>query len=268
MAQKKYILYIIILLINMLLCIDNITAQENYTKKKKDTRKYTYSSSIIDINIGYNYQMPSGNLGNRFGNFNTIYAGGSLKTKHNWFYAAEVNYMFGPNIKEINILNNVSNSSGVINDAGGGPGKYSVGMRGYGFYGRFGKLFPLSSYNKNCGILVMLGGGYLMHWVNFNIPQGNIPQLSDDYQKGYDRLTAGIATNLFMGYMVHSQNRLLNFYAGLDFTNAFTKSVRGYNYDEMKADNEDRLDQIYSLRFGWLIPIYLNSKDDDEFDYK
>ncbi|MCX6186509.1 MAG: hypothetical protein NTU43_05860 [Bacteroidetes bacterium] len=234
----------------------------------QDEKKYTLSNKIIDINIGYNYQIPSADLINRFGNFNSIYVGASLKTRNQWFISTEANYMFGPEIKEINILNNVSNSSGIINDENGNPGKYAVGMRGYGFYARLGKIFPISRYNKNSGIIAMIGVGYMFHWINFNTPQDNIKQLGSEYQKGYDRLTAGYTNNLFLGYLHHAQNRLVNFYVGLDMINAYTQSVRGYNFDERKRDEAQRLDQIFSLRFGWLIPIYLNSKDENEFDYK
>lgn len=237
-------------------------------QEPKKERKYTFSNKIADINIGYNYHIPSADLINRFGNFNSIFIGASLKTRSQWLMSVEANYMFGSEIKEVNILNNVSNSSGVINDISGNPGKYSVGMRAYGFYARFGRVFPLSRYNKNSGILTMAGLGYMFHWINFNVPQDNINQLGPDYLKGYDRLTAGYAYNVFAGYMFHSQNRLTNFYAGVDFTNAFTQSVRGYNFDEAKKDDANRLDQIFSLRFGWLIPIYLNTKDENEFEFK
>jgi hypothetical protein len=249
----------------IILFVFSCYAQAQGNKKE---RKYSLSNKIADINIGYNYQVPSADLINRFGNFNSIYIGASLKTRGQWFMSIEANYMFGSEIKEVNILNNVSNSSGVINDMSGNPGKYSVGMRGYGFYGRIGRIFPISRYNKNGGFLAMAGAGYMFHWINFNIPQDNIPQIGPDYQKGYDRLSAGLAYNLFAGYMFHSQNRLLNFYAGVDLTNAYTQSVRGYNFDEMKKDEANRFDQIISLRFGWLIPIYLNTKDENEFEYK
>jgi hypothetical protein len=93
--------------------------------------------------------------------------------------------------------------------------------------------------------------------------------LSEAYQKGYDRLTMGPALTQFVGYSYQSNNRYYNFFIGVDFMEAFTKSVRKYNYDTRQADTDQRLDITYGLRVGWLIPIYLKSKNSsNEYEFK
>jgi hypothetical protein len=49
---------------------------------------------------------------------------------------------------------------------------------------------------------------------------------------------------------------------------AQTVNRRGFNYDEMKEDKGIKLDQSISFRFGWMIPIYMNTKDENEFQFK
>jgi hypothetical protein len=92
-------------------------------------------------------------------------------------------------------------------------------------------------------------------------------QLSNEYQKGYDRMHGGFALNQFVGYHFQSESRLVNFFIGVDFTQAFTKNFREFNYDTQQFDLGSKQDNIVALRFGWMIPIYLSNKN-DEFIFK
>jgi hypothetical protein len=49
---------------------------------------------------------------------------------------------------------------------------------------------------------------------------------------------------------------------------AQTYNRRGYNYDQMSYDSYKKSDFSTSFRFGWMIPIYLNTKEEDEFQFK
>ena len=82
-----------------------------------------------------------------------------------------------------------------------------------------------------------------------------------DYAKGYDRLTDGISTNEFIGYMYIGNKRLLTFYAGFDFTQAWTRDRRGYNFDLHGPDNTKRFDMLSGIKVGWIIPIYRIAPD-------
>jgi len=62
-----------------------------------------------------------------------------------------------------------------------------------------------------------------------------------------------------------SKTRLLNFYAGLEFIQAWTQNRREYNFVQMGKDNTTRSDWLYGIRIGWIFPIY--SGQSREFYY-
>jgi len=103
---------------------------------------------------------------------------------------------------------------------------------------------------------VWLGGGYMQHKINIYDVGKNVPQLNNDFKKGYDRLTGGFGLNQFIGYLHLSNNKIANFYAGFEFNQAFTKGMRGYQYDLMKEDNIKRTDIQIGFRIGWILPLY------------
>lgn len=245
----------IMLTVNML----NLCAQD----------KYAFSNKIFNIQIMYNYHIPAGDMAKSYGNFNSVGVGGLFKTKKNWMYALEVNYLFGHELKDLNILNSMVNGGGYIATASGAPANYAVNMRGYEGFIKAGHLFAFNKYNMNCGLMVLGGIGILQHRINFQIPSTDpVPSLDENYRKGYDRLTYGLALNEFVGYYFHSRNRFINFYLGVDLVQGFNENKRAYNYDKMAYDKGAKYDYITSFRFGWLIPVYLNTKDENEFQFR
>ncbi len=119
-----------------------------------------------------------------------------------------------------------------------------------------GKVIPVLSPNPNSGILLMAGVGYIQHKVRIEVADNNIPQLMDDYKKGYDRLTGGISLSQFVGYMFFSNSKLANFYGGFEVMEAFTKPLRDVNFDTRNPDEiQNRLDLFFGVRVGWIIPL-------------
>ncbi|MES2558898.1 MAG: hypothetical protein V4590_04120 [Bacteroidota bacterium] len=250
--------YIILITILSTLCV---SAQEKKIRPKGD--------KMINFQFHYTYMIPEGDLRSRFGPFHNIGFGGLFKTNTQWLFSLDASYQYGLNVKEEGLLLNLTNSHGVVMNNGGGPADYSVGQRGFSIYGKAGKLFPLSTSNLNSGVVVLVGGGVYYHKINFSTTRNDIPMLSEEYRKGYDRLSMGPALTQFVGYSYQSHNRYYNFFIGVDFMQAFTQSVRKFNYDTQKADTEQRLDMSYGFRVGWLIPIYLKSKNsDNEYEFK
>ena len=230
--------------------------------------KFSYSNRIFNLQFLLNKQYPGGDMAKSFGNHNALGFGGLYKTKNNWILSGEGNYLFGNDIKQLNILDNLVNGSGYISNVNGSPANYSVNMRGYSFLLKGGRLFTFSQLKRNQGILVQTGIGFLQYKINFQTQNNDVPQLNEEYFKGYDRLHNGISFNQFVGYYYHSSNRLINFYVGVDFTEAFTKNRRGFLYDQKAFDTADKRDYILGLRFGWMIPIYLHAKNEDEFNFR
>lgn len=225
-------------------------------------------NKIFNFQFNYTYQIPEGDLALRFGPLHQVGAGVNLKTRNHWYFALQANYQFGYTVEEPGLFYFLTNSSGYITNTGGYPATYYLSQRGMSGIISAGRLFPLSLSNRNSGILVMVGGGYLLHKINIASPSNDIPTLTDELKRGYDRLTGGFALHQFVGYYFQSANRYFNFYVGVDLNQAFTKSFRGYNYDQRAFDNASRFDATNGLRVGWMIPIYLATKDEDEFDFK
>jgi len=149
-----------------------------------------------------------------------------------------------------------TNNGNIINNAGNFT-SYSLQERGYFISGRFGKLFPVFNPNPNSGIVIMGSLGYFQHKIRIEVTDNNAPQLIDDYNKGYDRLAGGFCISEFIGYMYLSNSRLLNFFIGLEFNQAWTKPKRDVNFDTMKPDEiTNRFDILSGIKVGWVVPVF------------
>ena len=204
----------------------------------------------------YSAQIPGGDLGKRFGINSAIGTKFSIKTKSNYIFGTEYQFLFGDSIKENDILNNLATSSGMIINNSGQEAEIYFYERGFRINNTVGKLWSTKKGNPNSGIFFLAGIGLLQHKIRIDDIHRDVPGLSKEYKKGYDRLTNGISFSQTIGYMHFSNNRRINFYVGLEFTQAVTQNRRSYNYDEMQRDNSNRLDLLNGIKFGWIIPIY------------
>ncbi|MDZ4668425.1 MAG: hypothetical protein SGJ00_11145 [bacterium] len=234
----------------------------------QESNKYLFSNKIFNLQFLYNYHVPSGNYAKTYGKYSAIGFGGMLKTKDNWIISGEANYLFGSNIKEADLFNNLISSGGYISSTSGSPANYSVNMRGFSTYLGAGRLFAVNKRNINSGFMLKGGLGFLQHYINIVSQERNIPQLDQNYSKGYDRLSSGLSFTEFVGYCHQSQNRLINFYIGVEWMQASTTNRRKYNYDQMSYQTGSKVDFSTSFRVGWMIPIYLNTKEENEFQFK
>ena len=210
----------------------------------------------------YALQFPGGDMADRFGANSNIGGTFSVKTKSQWFYGVSGGFLFSDNVKETDVIDGLRISNGEIIDQNGEYALVTLMQRGFSFHGHFGRLFPLGFGNPNSGILVTAGAGFLQHKIRFAVEGNLAPQLRDEYVKGYDRLSNGFSTNQFIGYFFTGDSRLINFYAGVDFTQAFTQNRRSYNFDTMGPDDTQRTDLFYGIRLGWVIPIYKRATND------
>jgi hypothetical protein len=218
---------------------------------------------LVGVNIGG--QLPSGDLASRFGP--NLRAGGSflIKTKGNWIYGIDAFYFFGRNVKE-DVLKQLKTPEGRITDNEGYPADIRVTERGLASHLVFGRLFNLKGLiNPNSGFVFWFGAGYLQHKVNIYDAQHKVAAVNGNLRNGYDRLTGGLSLTEFIGYMYLSQNRLLNFYLGIEAAQAFTHSFRKLNYDTGLPDIAKRFDALTGLRIGWILPLY--KKKPNEFYY-
>lgn len=212
------------------------------------------------VSLHFSGQLPFGDLGDRFGS--NLAVGGSFlfKAQKTWILGAEGSYFFGRNVKE-NVSIHMKNSDGFIVDNDGYPADLRITERGFNAFIVVGKLFPKLGHNPNSGFITTFGFGYLQHKIKLYDANQKIAAVNGDIAKGYDRLSGGFAMNQFLGYLFLSSNRLVNFEAGFEFYQAFTKSYRGYNYDTGLPDTKNRMDYLVGFRIGWTLPLYKRTID-------
>ena len=217
------------------------------------------------VKLSYAFQLPGEDLAKRFGYNSNIGLDFSIKTKKNFIFGVSGSFLFGDQIKEIGILDSLKTSSGFIINQNGNPEVVRLFERGFTISLHVGKIFPVFSSNKNSGIIAYAGPTFLRHKIKIYDVGKQAAQLVDPYPKGYDRLTAGFGAQEFIGYIYFGNTRILNFFFGFEFIQAFTKSQRSYDYDLMKADTDKRTDLLYGIRVGWILPLY--KKTPQEFYY-
>jgi len=205
----------------------------------------------------YSYQFPGGDLAKLYGSNSSIGGGLMFKTKSNWLIGAEGNFLFGGSVNNgDSLLKNISTPDGFIIDANGYYANIIYYERGYSIYFKLGKIIPVLTPNPNSGITIMAGGGYLQNKIRINNPGNTAYQILGDYKKGYDRLNSGFAVNGSLGYTYFSNNRLVNFYAGFEFIQSWTKNKREYFFDTGKRENISYSSQFYGIKVLWIIPLY------------
>lgn len=209
------------------------------------------------FHISYSYQVPGHDLAKRFGHNSGISGGFLYKTRSNFAFGIETGFLFSENIKnESQYLQHISTEDGFVISEAGKFGAIFLHQRGFYFGGRIGRIFPIIGPNPNSGLMIMAGAGMLQHQIRFDIEENNVPQLRGDYLRGYDRLTNGPSINQYIGFINFDNNRVINFHAGFEFIQAWTQSRRPYDFDRMQPDRQNRFETIWSIRIGWMVPIY------------
>jgi hypothetical protein len=205
----------------------------------------------------YSYQFPGGDLAKIFGSNSSIGGGLMFKTKSNWMFGVEGNFLFGGTVKNADsILKNISTPEGFLIDANGFYADIVYLERGYSFYAKFGKIISVLAPNPNSGFTIMAGLGYLQDKIRIHNPGNTAPQIYGDYKKGYDRLNGGFAVNGSIGYTYFSNTRLINFYAGFEFIQSWTNNHREYFFDTETYENIRYNSQFYGIKVIWMIPLY------------
>jgi hypothetical protein len=206
--------------------------------------------------INYKFNLTGGDLNERWGFNSEIGMDFQYKFKNNLTIGIDGGFIFGNQLKDTVIFEDSYNSFNTITGLNGSPATVLFLMRGaHGNIGA-GYIFNKLGNNPNSGLWINAGVGYFMHKIRIESLYDEVPQLEGDYRKGYDRLTMGFATKQFIGYLFQHDYRFLNFYAGFEFIQGFTYNVRNYNFDIEGPDPGMKLDFMYSVKFGWMIPIY------------
>ncbi len=231
------------------------------------------SDSIIPtplFGVQYGGTWSGGDLKERFGYFNHIGITAGYKFQKNWYAGIAGDFMFGNqiNISNYQLFKNFVDSYGNITDQNGDAATVLTFSRGFHVNGEIGKVFNKLGHNKNSGLFLKLGAGFLNHRIRIESNDHVVPLLEKEYKKGYDRLTTGLNTSQFLGYLFMADNNFLNFYAGFYIQEGFTKNRRTLFWDqpEVPVPSDFRLDLMYGFKIGWLIPVYKRVPKDYYFN--
>lgn len=205
----------------------------------------------------YGYQWPGGEMKEQFGSNSIVGPGFMWKTKSNWLFGAEYNFIFGNNVKNsAEIFKYIMNSDGNVISGDGTPSVVATFERGSTMGLKFGKLFPVIKNDQNSGIFVTLGAGYINHKIRIEVENQSAPQLKGDYRRGYDRLSGGLMLSQAVGFMYFGKSRLLNFTFSIEAFEGWTEAYRDYYFDTMAPPTEGKqFDFLIGPKIVWMIPI-------------
>ncbi len=218
--------------------------------------------SMVMIRPSYGLQLPGGDMAIRFGFNQSVGLGVSYKNKRGWMISAEGAFIFGTKISQPGLFAGLTTSEGTIIGSDGLYADIRAFERGYYVTLGAGKLFPVLKPNPNCGFIIEGSLGFMQHKIKIQDKKNSVPALNEAYAKGYDRLTNGLAVREFVGYLYVGNHRLVNFYGGVEAIQGFTAGRRDFIYTEMKADKEARLDLLFGIRIGWVIPLFKEAPDE------
>jgi len=230
----------------------------------QDEESQTGSSYVFGPTIGASYNVPAGDLGDRFGNHSEISVGLEYQlSPSKWVFSFETDFLFGSSVKE-DVLAPLRLENGLIL---GNDSEYAnIFLRQRGVH--MGLMVEKTVLANDIGRGLRLGAGVglLNHFIRIQDDSRSVPQVAGRYKKGYDRNTRGFALKERFSYNFVSDSKRVNFSLGFEFTQGFTKNTRAINFDTALPDTENRIDLIYALNLKWLLPL-VNSSGDEEIFY-
>ena len=243
---------------HFLLSIALLCCVGSFAQSKNDS-----AQAFPFVKFHYAYLFPSGDFEKTYGNTSSIGGAIGYKTRSNWQFELDANYLFGGDVKRKDLLSGIINEVGDATDADGELVKIIYDLRGLSFSASVGKIFPVFNINPNTGIFIKVGIGYIQHKIKVDYRDGEVFQLNEDMLKGYDRLHSGLLLNQFIGFQYYGRKNFANFLLGVELNEGLTKNRREYNYDTRSFDTNQKNDFLYGFRFGWIIPI--KGRTSDEF---
>ena len=221
----------------------------------QEIEKKTKGDNEIIFSINHSLQIPGGDLAKRFGYNSDISGTIMYKTTKKLIFNLEAGFLFGGDVKENNLFNAIDGNNGTLISQNGEIPIIRLFQRGARVDFNLGKHFTIPMKNSESGIFISIGMGYLYHKIFIETLTIELPQLNEELIKGYDRLCAGFTTKQFIGYMHFSKKNNIRYLIGIESIQAFTKSLRGYNYNTQSINNTQRRDYLFGFKTGLIIPI-------------
>ncbi|MBE50752.1 MAG: hypothetical protein CMP51_03585 [Flavobacteriales bacterium] len=227
-----------------------------------------YSQQNINARMfifDYTYQIPLGEISEKYGQ-NSSLSASFITNKKKYLYSIEASFMFGENIKNDSLLRNISTENGSLINSSGELDQILLSQRGFNTHLMCGKALKFNK-TTNHSIFIYGGPGFMSHKINLQSNRTNLPQVQEDYAKGYDQLESGLSTKICIDYIYFHPNNFIKINMGINIINAFTKYQRLYNFSEMMSyEDKFKHNLFLGIKFGIIIPI--NSANTEKFYYR
>lgn len=225
-------------------------------------RDSALTSAHFDIHGGFGTSLAD--LALRFGHGGSFGAGLHSKQRGGFYWGLQADWGFGWGVRELDLLSNLMTPDGELIDNEGQVAFVGISGQMGRFTAELGHLFSLEGQgtNPNSGLLVKFGLGSFHHRIHFENTENHITQLEEPYLSGYDRLTWGACGSAFLGYFHMSDDGRINYFVGLETTQARTFPQRELNYDTQLPDVGPRYDATLGLTAGWVFHLFKRSSQE------
>ena len=225
----------------------------------------TTSSKGFYFNPHYALQLPHGDLSNRYKTFGSIGLGIDYKLKSNFLIGVDYDWYFGDAINESGTFSEITIDFGQIIDSDGNFSVVRLNIKGNYVTGNVGYLLNLPKDEPNSGIIFSLGAGWMQHKIDIIASQNKIPQINGEYEKGYDKLTYGVATRQFIGYQYLTTKNKVHLRAGIEANQGFTQGRRTWDFNANSNGLTKRFDGTIALKVAIVVPVFTKDTGDEEF---
>ena len=166
----------------------------------------------------------------------------------------EGQFVFGNNVKE-SVFGGLVTDQGYIIGTNFALADIDIRERGINAFAKVGRVHDLWNEENISGIKWTIGVGYFQHKIRLAEGLNAVPFFEDPYVRGFDRLTNGVGITQFLGYQYLDARGRLNFFIGLEATEAFTQDRRKLNYNTRSVPKESRFDMMIGAKVGFQITI-------------
>jgi hypothetical protein len=245
----------------LLLIFAGCFAASSFAQTLPDTKKPEKASKSKGILAHFTLggHLPAGDFADRFGLNGSLGAGAEFISSKNWIVGLEGAFIFGNKVKEdpLSILRTPSGDI-IGNDRAIATTRYQE--RGMYLGASIGKMLTFGE--KRAGLRLSLGGGWAQHRIRIFDDTRTVVQIKGDYKKGYDRLCGGPALQQFIGWQHLGYGRDISWLIGFEFNQAFTHTLRDWDFTEMRKLEGNRLDLRFGVRIAWTLPFYTGNAED------
>ena len=231
----------------------------------QNVRRDTLSAWMIAPTVSL--YTASGELGDRIERGSSLGLDVSYKTNRNWQWGVEGHYLYSNQVRNRSaVISPVLSQNNRIFNPTGNYANIAIDLRGAMGLINVSKTTGIWAINPNSGLFFGAAAGYLSYWYNISSDDPNIPQLQDEYDKGYDRWSAGFMLRQSVGYQFLSAKRTVNFRLSFELSESWTEDLRGYSYASGQQVSGSQSSLLYGLRLQWVLPIYQSATADYYYD--